>query len=832
MSWSLPITINRLEEGIKNATSFSELSITGPALINGNTTVGSNLLVSGITILNNATLNNLTSLSTLNIPRYSSGNLPDVNTLALGSMVYDTSVNKYYGVSQQPLYQPIVIGINNFCIKTAYTSRNITPGTYSSINSFVLELQNALTGIMDVQFSTTAYKFRFKSLTGSNENLFFSNVFDPAPNNGLAGILGFDENSDLNIIGSAFNNAPFVTNAYQLGNIYAEFASSNLPPSNYWQPSGSQNIINGNAGKVLVNITNVSSNASLQTDSLNVQNLSNGYVKSSSGDITSQSMVLLSDVTINSNLNMGTNNISVGGNLFLSNANGFLKVSNNFVSSSSMVLTSELSADSDFVINSPNHFRSNSIPINQYDLVNLEYVSGLSSVFSTISNYSALTNIYGTITSLNSLSSASAFKSDISALTNIYFKQTGGNINGQVTIGSTLNVNNNVLVSPGVLSISDGYGSMTFGADSTYSYIKNNVGTTVTVFNQTGNLNVGIGTTNPVSKLHVNSGDGITITNWMAGSFGGSTGNRVVLGTVMGNAVVGAHNSGLNAWANLDMNPGGLTRFTNNGESVRFVDGASFPHNYMTWYANDNTSIKGRLGFSDVSYPNNMFLQNNVVGGPITISTSGRTNLSALYINSCDANSVSMYIRNTGQSTLTLGGSGSQQTINAYNYATASAQSLNINPSGGNVMIGSGANPAYKLDVAGTVNATDLKINGVSVSTDGGLKKSVGIFKLVVSGGNIYTSSFVRGNNMSLGATLYANEIAWETKYIATPSNIYSWSISVTNTDDVSSILQAKFTGGIPSYPSNKLKVFSGSGAPLTTLNNGDYFAAVTVIHD
>lgn len=401
MSWSLPITINRLEEEIKNATSFSELSITGPALINGNTTVGSNLLVSGDSILNNATLNNLTSLSTLNIPRYSTGNLPDVNTLALGSMVYDTSVDKYYGVSRQLKYVPIVIGMNNFCIKTAYTSRNINLGTYPSVNSFVSELQSALIGIMDVQFSMTAYKFRFKSITGNNENLIFTNVFDPFPNNGLAGILGFPEDSILNVIGKEFNNAPYATNSFQLGNIYDEFTTSSLPPSNYWQPASGQNIINGNAGKVLINITNVSGNASLQTDSLNIQNLvTDGYVKCKSGDITCQSMILSSEITGLSSIYASTTELNN-----LSSATAF-----------------------------------------KSDITGLSSIYGTVTVVNTLSssssfNISGLASIYANITSMNNLSSNSVFKDDITVLSSIYFKQSGGNITGQVTIGSLLTIN-------------------------------------------------------------------------------------------------------------------------------------------------------------------------------------------------------------------------------------------------------------------------------------------------------------------------------------------------------------------------------------------------------
>jgi hypothetical protein len=91
-----------------------------------------------------------------------------------------------------------------------------------------------------------------------------------------------------------------------------------------------------------------------------------------------------------------------------------------------------------------------------------------------------------------------------------------------------------------------------------------------------GNGNVGIGTTSPISstRLDVRSaGDGVTITNWIAGAFGSSgEKNRVVMGTYSDNAIVGAHNNALASWTTLVLNPGGAVRLgfytTDGGLSV------------------------------------------------------------------------------------------------------------------------------------------------------------------------------------------------------------------------------------------------------------------------
>jgi hypothetical protein len=71
---------------------------------------------------------------------------------------------------------------------------------------------------------------------------------------------------------------------------------------------------------------------------------------------------------------------------------------------------------------------------------------------------------------------------------------------------------------------------------------------------------------NTLNQLRVSSdNDGTSsgtnggFNKWISASFGGVAGNRIVMGTQNGEATLGAHNAGLNAWAKLVLNPAGAT---------------------------------------------------------------------------------------------------------------------------------------------------------------------------------------------------------------------------------------------------------------------------------
>jgi hypothetical protein len=68
---------------------------------------------------------------------------------------------------------------------------------------------------------------------------------------------------------------------------------------------------------------------------------------------------------------------------------------------------------------------------------------------------------------------------------------------------------------------------------------------------------------NSLSMLRVNGiNDGTPAagySNWISGNFGGSGGNRVIIGVQNSDATIGAHNNALTNWAKLVINPGGVT---------------------------------------------------------------------------------------------------------------------------------------------------------------------------------------------------------------------------------------------------------------------------------
>jgi hypothetical protein len=84
-----------------------------------------------------------------------------------------------------------------------------------------------------------------------------------------------------------------------------------------------------------------------------------------------------------------------------------------------------------------------------------------------------------------------------------------------------------------------------------------------TVVENTGNVGIGIA---PARRLDVSGTGGLRVsstnpgtgtTDWIAGNFGGTDDDRVVMGNLNSAATLGAHNNALNAWANLAINPGG-----------------------------------------------------------------------------------------------------------------------------------------------------------------------------------------------------------------------------------------------------------------------------------
>jgi len=104
------------------------------------------------------------------------------------------------------------------------------------------------------------------------------------------------------------------------------------------------------------------------------------------------------------------------------------------------------------------------------------------------------------------------------------------------------------------------------------NYLSNNGSNNGLLFNNDGYAALGA-SINTASKLTINSNNnGTGVSNWIALSTGGTAGNRVVSGTLEGEATIGAHTSSLTNWARLVLNPGGVVNVpTLTSSQIRFV---------------------------------------------------------------------------------------------------------------------------------------------------------------------------------------------------------------------------------------------------------------------
>lgn len=336
--------------------------------------------------------NEIVASEFLQVPNYTAQTLPSATSCEFGDIVYNSSNGRFYGVSLGSVYQPITISaanLNNIISFSIAGNWTIPNGTYTTISSFETALQNTLLTTAFVEYSAVENKWKFKMKTGVQDII--QTVV--GLNDNLSSVLGYGTSSLVSAI--VFTPMPFTSNLFQNQQTFSEFALSTLPPGSYWQDAGNGNIQNANIGRVLIDTSTVQGNGSLQTSSLTIQNLggAQGFVSNDAfGNLSSLAKVPLNLVEINQNLDMSGYSITgafdvssqkcIANNAYFSQGlfpnfltyttgSNFIRLNPNKSLTTSQITTDELVVDSNIVVNSPHHLRTNQdILNNQHDVVN------------------------------------------------------------------------------------------------------------------------------------------------------------------------------------------------------------------------------------------------------------------------------------------------------------------------------------------------------------------------------------------------------------------------------------------------------------------------------
>lgn len=377
-----------------NLTSFSSinLNVSGTANLNGAVSAFNTLNVSGGATFENV-INSKNTLTTNNL------NVTN-NTTFNGAVTAKADLN-ISGISTLNVVN--ISGLTNI-----YNNINLNNGKLFNVSN----LDN--TGLPLNISTVTDHDITLARYTGVSlilKNNYINNNGDVITSGNLT------LNSALNVSGvSTLGNTTtnnITSNSLFCGNINASVLNLGTSASSINIGCGSAlqtvNIGSSGGGTTTINIGETTSD---------IVNIAGTIV-----NVTSQNL-LVTDKLIS--LNVGAVGASTA-------RNSGLQIRDNNIDNQAYIQTS--STGDFYNIKAPeNNFILNTPVLTQNETI------------ATTANISGLTSIYQTITNVSNLSANSAFKTDISGLSSIYFKQSGGVITGATSINSTLNTTNDLTV--------------------------------------------------------------------------------------------------------------------------------------------------------------------------------------------------------------------------------------------------------------------------------------------------------------------------------------------------------------------------------------------------